>query len=74
TIDRYPADGARWRPGRPAAAILDGALAAWRAGHPTPAARAVGDAGGTIELIEPRLAWFYANRTRHVGTAAAGGG
>ncbi|MBK7071363.1 MAG: 1-acyl-sn-glycerol-3-phosphate acyltransferase [Myxococcales bacterium] len=70
-LDRHPADGARWRPARPVAAIVDGALAAWRGGHPTPAARAAGDA---IELIEPRLAWFYANRTRHVGTPGGGGG
>ena len=71
TLDRHPADGARWRPARPVAAILDGALAAWRGGHPTPAAVLAGDA---IALVEPRLAWFYANRTRHVGTPAAGGG
>jgi 1-acyl-sn-glycerol-3-phosphate acyltransferase len=70
-LDRHPTDGQRWRPGRAPAAILDGALAAWAAGHAAPPARA---AGSTIALVAPRLAWFYANRTRHVGAPPAAGG
>ncbi|MBK9033932.1 MAG: 1-acyl-sn-glycerol-3-phosphate acyltransferase [Myxococcales bacterium] len=70
-IARHPTDGRRWRPHRDPAAIVAGALAAWRAGHPAPIAQATGT---SIALIDPRLAWFYGNRTRHVGAPAPGTG
>lgn len=58
-VDATPARGRRAAPTLPPAALLDGALAAWRAGHPAPVARAVGAA---IVVDDPRLAWFYGNR------------
>lgn len=69
-LDAHPADGRRWRAHRSAAAILDGALAAWRAGHPAPVATAT---ASTVTAHDPALLWFYANRTRHSGADPSDG-